>query len=170
MATAATILYLISLQVAIERGRLEQIDRRIADAKHDIRQLQTELGTRASLRQLERWNVDELALSAPQAKQFLANESGLATAGHSGLGNEVPPPLAVMVAAEIPEAIKVAPDSGDTEAPNQAPPVTLTKQDRALQRAIAPKKPKLDRVASLDTDLAQRASSDGSQSKGKARP
>lgn len=74
IAAAACILYLISLQVATQRGRLEEIDRKIAMTKRDIRQLQTELGTRASLRQLERWNSDVLALSAPKANQYLKDE------------------------------------------------------------------------------------------------
>ena len=67
IALAATALYLVSLQVANERGRLEEIDRKIAHTSREIRQLQTEMGTRASLRQLERWNGEVLALSAPQA-------------------------------------------------------------------------------------------------------
>ena len=71
IAAAACILYMISLQVATQRGRLEEIDRKIAMTKRDIRQLQTELGTRASLRQLERWNSNVLSLSAPKANQYL---------------------------------------------------------------------------------------------------
>jgi hypothetical protein len=166
VATAATILYLISLQVASERGRLEQIDRKIASAKHDIRQLQTELGTRASLRQLERWNGDVLALSAPQAKQFLTNEAGLTTVDHGTLGDRASPPLAVMVSSEV-QAVD-APNADGADA-GEAVPVTMTKQDRALQAAIAPAKPKVDRVASLDSKLVDRAE-DTSTSKGKARP
>src|SRR3546814_17789117 len=36
-----------------------------------IRHLQSELGTRERLPQLERWNADVLALSAPKAGQYL---------------------------------------------------------------------------------------------------
>ena len=53
-AVAATALYTVSLGVASERTRLEDLDHKIAMTHRDIRQLQTELGTRASLRQLER--------------------------------------------------------------------------------------------------------------------
>ena len=80
IAAAACGLYMVSLQVAHQRGRLEAIDARIAATKRDIRQLQTELGTRASLRQLERWNGEVLALTAPTAQQFIADEAALASA------------------------------------------------------------------------------------------
>jgi hypothetical protein len=49
-------------------------------------------------------------------------------------------------------------------------PVTLSKQDRALQQAITPKKPKADRVAALDGALADRVSANGAKAKEKARP
>ncbi len=77
VATAATALYLVSLQVAAERGKLEAVEKQIADAKHELRRLQTELGTRASLRQLEVWNGDVLSLSAPKASQFVAGAAQL---------------------------------------------------------------------------------------------
>ena len=70
VAFAALAFYLVSLRVAAERGALEEVDRKILLAQRDIRQLQTELGTRASLRQLERWNGEVLALSAPGADQY----------------------------------------------------------------------------------------------------
>jgi hypothetical protein len=74
-AVAATALYTVSLRVASERARLDAIDLKIAMTRRNIRQLQTEMGTRASLRQLERWNGESLALSAPHANQFLPNET-----------------------------------------------------------------------------------------------
>ena len=115
VALAATALYLVSLQVASERGRLEAIDRRIAATKRDIRQLQTEMGTRASLRQLERWNGEVLSLSAPQAGQFLNGESALARVDQEALGDKpAAPPVVVAVNAvsgvsgELVEPAKVA--------------------------------------------------------------
>ncbi|AHE51907.1 hypothetical protein [Sphingomonas sanxanigenens] len=71
IGTAAVSFYLVSLRVASERGALEKVEREITGTQHDIRQLQTELKTRASMRQLERWNGDVLALSAPSAAQYL---------------------------------------------------------------------------------------------------
>ncbi len=100
IASAATGLYLISLQVAAERAKLETIDQRIAAAHRDMRQLQTELGTRASQRQLEKWNNEDLALAAPRAGQYLRNASQLA-----GLTGNVP---SVGPAEALPRAVLAA--------------------------------------------------------------
>ena len=70
-AGAALTCYLVSLNVASERAALEDTENRIVLAQRDIRLLQTEIGTRGRLAQLERWNVKVLALSAPSADQFL---------------------------------------------------------------------------------------------------
>lgn len=71
--------YLVSLQVAAERGRLEAVNARVAGAERDIRALETEFDTRANLAQLEKWNGDTLALTAPVAGQFVADETALAS-------------------------------------------------------------------------------------------
>lgn len=70
--------YMLSLQVASARAELQSIDGRILAAKQDIRSLQTELGTRGRLQQLEHWNAEILALSAPTSQQFLDSEVTLA--------------------------------------------------------------------------------------------
>ena len=70
--------YLVSLQVAGERKKLEAVNARIAAAERDIRALETEFDTRANLVQLEKWNGDTLALAAPTAGQFVADEGALA--------------------------------------------------------------------------------------------
>ncbi|WP_380787493.1 hypothetical protein [Sphingomonas sp. R86521] len=70
--------YLVSLQVAAERKKLEAVNGQIRSAERDIRALETEFDTRANLAQLERWNGDTLALSAPVAGQFVTSESALA--------------------------------------------------------------------------------------------
>ena len=79
VASAGIGLYLISLQVAAERGRLDTVEQRIVAARHDVLTLQTEFGARGSMRQLERWNGQVLAMSAPKAVQFLQNEVQLAS-------------------------------------------------------------------------------------------
>jgi hypothetical protein len=73
IAVAIMLLYVIQLQVANERGKLNEVDTQIAMLRKDIRRLNTEFNTRASMRQLERWNSadDQLALAAPQARQFV---------------------------------------------------------------------------------------------------
>ena len=70
--------YLVSLRVASERAALEAVETRIVLAQGDIRVLQTEIGTRGRLAQLERWNARVLALSAPSADQFLGGSFELA--------------------------------------------------------------------------------------------
>ena len=77
-ATAALGCYLVSLRVASERAALEQVETRIVLAQRDLRVLQTEIGTRGRLAQLERWNAKVLALSAPTADQFLGGSFELA--------------------------------------------------------------------------------------------
>ena len=78
VAGAALGCYLVSLRVASERAALEEVETRIVLAQRDIRLLQTEIGTRARLSQLERWNVRVLSLSAPTADQILGDKFQLA--------------------------------------------------------------------------------------------
>ena len=78
VAGAALGCYLVSLRVASERSALEEVESRIIATQSDIRLLQTEIGTRARLAQLERWNVRVLALSAPTADQILGDKFQLA--------------------------------------------------------------------------------------------
>jgi hypothetical protein len=75
---AALACYMVSLQVATERADLAKVERQIIAAKREIRSLQTELGTRGRLSQLEQWNTEVLALSAPSTAQFLQDEVKLA--------------------------------------------------------------------------------------------
>jgi hypothetical protein len=76
---AALGFYLVSLRVASERAALEEVESRIALTQRDIRLLQTEIGTRGRLAQLERWNVKFIRLSAPNADQFVNGGFQLAT-------------------------------------------------------------------------------------------
>jgi hypothetical protein len=78
VAAAALGCYMLSLNVAAERAELKKLEWRIVMAKRDIRTLQTELGTRGRLQQLENWNANVLALSAPVANQFVDSEVTLA--------------------------------------------------------------------------------------------
>ena len=161
IAAAACILYMISLQVATQRGRLEEIDRKIAMTKRDIRQLQTELGTRASLRQLERWNSNVLSLSAPKANQYLRDEEALATLDRSGIGDtpSAPPPVMMAVMTQQASESPVAPSLIARLTTPAASPKPLTATDKAVQRAIAPRQtalsaaPRYQKVALLDQAL-----------------
>jgi len=77
-AAAALGCYMVSLRVASERAALEDVETEIVLAQRDLRLLQTEIGTRGRLAQLERWNVKVLALSAPSADQFVNGGFALA--------------------------------------------------------------------------------------------
>jgi hypothetical protein len=77
-ASAALGCYLIALRVASERSALEGVETQIVMAQRDIRLLQTEIGTRGRLAQLERWNAGAFSLSAPSADQFLNGSFELA--------------------------------------------------------------------------------------------
>lgn len=78
IGAAALGCYMLSLQVAAERAELASLEHRIVRTRQSIRSLQTELGTRGRLQQLEQWNADLLALSAPVAGQFLDSNVSLA--------------------------------------------------------------------------------------------
>lgn len=79
IAGTALSCYLVSLRVASERAALEAVENRIVLAQRDIRLLETEIGTRGRLAQLERWNVKVIRLSAPSADQFVEGAFQLAT-------------------------------------------------------------------------------------------
>ena len=120
VAAAVCILYLISLQVAVERGKLEAVEAQIGAAERELRQLQTEMGTRASLRQLERWNGDVLALSAPKASQFVNSGAQLVALdldGARGTPNAPPPAMAsIAVPAPVDVTVPSVPDEPNPEA------------------------------------------------------
>ena len=115
VAAAATLLYLISLQVAAERGKLEAVERQIAAAERDMRQLQTELGTRASMRQLEKWNGDVLALSAPKATQFARDGAQLVALNLDNVGESpnAAPPMAMAASKAKPPAAMPQPQNAN---------------------------------------------------------
>jgi len=78
VGAAALGCYMLSLQVAAERAELDRLDARIIATSQEIRSLQTELGTRGRMQQLEEWNDQVLALSAPVSGQFVEGNVSLA--------------------------------------------------------------------------------------------
>ena len=85
VAAAALCCYLVSQSVAAERAGLDKVDHRIAATHDDIAMLQTEIGVRARMGQIESWNRDVLALQAPRPSQFVASGVQLASLyGHKG--------------------------------------------------------------------------------------
>ncbi|MES2441851.1 MAG: hypothetical protein V4574_03405 [Pseudomonadota bacterium] len=78
--------YIVTSQGAAERQRLHMVETRIAEAKKNIRDLETEFQTRANLSQIERWNGEVLALSAPVPQQF-ASDTQLASLDAADMGD-----------------------------------------------------------------------------------
>jgi hypothetical protein len=114
-AGAALSCYLVSLNVASERAALEDVETKIVLAQRDIRLLQTEIGTRGRLAQLERWNVKVLALSAPSADQFLAGGFQLARLGRPEPKLNVEAPV-VLASAPAPHPQPVPLEEGERSA------------------------------------------------------
>lgn len=119
-AGAALGCYLVSLRVASERAVLEEVETRIVLAQRDIRLLQTEIGTRGRLAQLERWNVKVIALSAPTADQFL--KGGFELARLTAPEREAPIDAPVILAAATAAAQTGGKaETGSETAPSRTP-------------------------------------------------
>ena len=119
VAAAALGCYLVSLRVASERAALESVETEIVLAERDIRLLQTEIGTRGRLAQLERWNVKVLALSAPSADQFVPDSFQLArlVAPEPKPALEAPVVYASAPAVPAPRALPPADEAQEAPAP-----------------------------------------------------
>jgi hypothetical protein len=87
--------YVATSQVAAERQHLRQVNAKIAQAKKDILGLQTEFTTRANLAQIEQWNGDVLAMSAPGEAQF-KDDTQLASLDADDTATLVPATLLVV--------------------------------------------------------------------------
>jgi hypothetical protein len=124
IASAALGCYLVSLRVASERAALESVENKIVLAQRDIRLLNTEIGTRGRLAQLERWNVKVIRLSAPSADQFVESSFQLATLVKPETRPAVEAPL---VYASAPAPVRrdpvIANDDGTAEAPRASRPL-----------------------------------------------
>jgi hypothetical protein len=124
-AGAALGCYLVSLRVASERASLEQVETRIVLAQRDLRVLQTEIGTRGRLSQLERWNAGAFALSAPAADQFLQGSFELARLAQPDHKVDFHAPV-VLAAAPAPDRSKLAVGQPDTDESGQPAVPALT--------------------------------------------
>ena len=89
--------YGVSHTVASEHQALMRTQGELRSTQGDIRRLKTELGTRASLRQLERWNAEVLGLTVPTASQFVTDAGALASLDRAGVkpGLSGGPPILV---------------------------------------------------------------------------
>jgi len=115
VGSAALSCYMVSLRVATERNELAKVERQIIAAKRDIRSLQTELGTRGRMTQLEQWNAGVLALSATGSAQYLKNEFTLARLYRND-------PTVAERSAEVRLASAETPGAGAAEPSKPTPP------------------------------------------------
>ena len=121
-AAAALGCYLVSLRVASERAQLEDVETRIVLAQRDMRVIQTEIGTRGRLSQLERWNAGAFALSAPAADQLLKGSFELARLAQPEQKVDFQAPV-VLASAPAPQEMLVVgqPEVDDSGVPTAAP-------------------------------------------------
>jgi hypothetical protein len=140
-AGAALSCYLVSLRVASERAALEEVETRIVLAQRDLRVLQTEIGTRGRLAQLERWNASVLALSAPSHNQILKGGFELARLARPEKEVDFEAPV-VLAAAPKPEASKVGEvaERGDVEDPSPKPSSLLRQASLKTETREVPAK------------------------------
>lgn len=181
---AALCFYLVSSRVAVERGRLETANRQILQVSRDIRRLQTELAARGSMRQLERWNGEVLALSAPNADQY-RNEVQLASLELAPSATKAETVTVALVSAEpaVRDAMPVVERAVETRKGLDNGPVDPAGGRKALLHTVsqvrvakadpAPAQPvaRLQRVAMLDAgtlgDIDRRAAREARETGGR---
>lgn len=117
VAMGALCAYLISLRVATERNAVHDMIDQIRWTRAEIRYLEAEFGARASMRQLNAWNQNDLRLYVPGPAQYLASERELANLDRMAPadGGYAPPPVMTAMA----------------EAPAETRPVELAQADEA---------------------------------------
>lgn len=71
--------YIVSLHVAAERARVVALDREIKNTRIELRRLDTEFNTRASVVKLARLNAEKLGLAVPASSQYVSDAAGLAS-------------------------------------------------------------------------------------------
>ena len=127
--------YMLNLRVAAERAELAKLDRRIVATQQNIRSLQTEVGTRSRIPQLEEWNDEVLALSAPATGQYLQHDVSLARF------DTRQPQLADQAEVRLASA-------GTGDRPGEAPSATPAPQ-RAIAAPPAAARPEVRRASLL---------------------
>src|SRR5688500_18208585 len=165
IAGTALSCYLVSLNVASERAALESVENKIVLAQRDIRLLQTEIGTRGRLAQLERWNVKVIRLSAPTADQFVDGAFQLATLARPEAKPTIEAPV-VLASAPLPAPREpVTSDDSGAPPPRASRPLGemmhvagYTKPDPAqLKAAARPPRPALVEEAAKPKAAAPKA-------------
>jgi hypothetical protein len=156
VGAAALGCYMLSLRVASERADLTSLEQRIVQTRQQIRALQTELGTRGRLQQLEQWNDEVLALAAPVSGQFIASDTQLASfsAGPAATLDGAAVQMASAAPAPAAPAAPAAPTPSAHAVP--APQHAVASPQRAIAPPPVLEQPLVQR-ASLDTIPQQAA-------------
>ena len=142
--------YMVMSQGAAERARLRTLDNRIVQARKDIRNLETEFSTRASLAQLERWNGEGIGMAAPAPQQFIAGETALAE-------------LDAVPEVEVEKVALVVPAGAPKAQAEPAPQTAIASRDPAgaTAQARSSARPEVRKVAMADTGSLLSASTMG---------
>jgi hypothetical protein len=144
VGTAALGCYMLSLRVASERADLTRLQSRIVATQQQIRALQTEVGTRGRLAQLEQWNDEVLALAPPASGQFVQGAQLARFETHEGspLDGQADVQMASADAAPVPPA-----PNAPATAPAAAPARPVAQHALAAAPAIAAPAPLVQRTS-----------------------
>ena len=173
-AGAALGCYMVSLRVASERAKLEAVETRIVLAQRDMRVLQTEIGTRGRLSQLERWNAGAFALAAPAADQFLKGGFELARLARPEHKIDLQAPV-VLASAPAPARTPPLgqPEMDDSGTPSSASPSALLHQaSLKIETREVPARPvvTLPQTTAISTDNRPATSAKPAQTKSVVKP
>jgi hypothetical protein len=153
--------YLVSLNVASERAKLEAVEEQIVLTQRDIRVLQTEIGTRGRLAQLERWNARFIRLAAPSADQFVEGGFQLAALVRPDRRPAIEAPVVLAAAPALAPQV-VTNDGDDTPRPSVATPSDAADLLRTASyerpAALAAKKPAEPATAKRGLAVAKKPS------------
>lgn len=133
--------YVVTSQGANERAHLQKVESGIAEAKKEIRALETEFNSRANMSQLEAWRSEYASLGAPTDGQYLASEAQLADLDKTAA------PAPQMASLTVPASAPAA---------QPQPAVEQVKAPAPLARAVAKvdlPKARTQAVAMLDDKL-----------------
>jgi len=174
-AGAALGCYMVSLRVASERAQLEAVEGRIVLAQRDMRVLQTEIGTRGRLSQLERWNAGAFALAAPSADQFLKGGFELARLARPEHKVDLQAPVVLASApapAKSPALSEPATDDAGAPAASASPIALLHQASLKIETREVPALSvvTLPRTTAISTDNRPATSAKPAQTKSVVKP
>jgi hypothetical protein len=134
----AIALYPLSLSVATLRSDLTRTERDILRTRAEIRYLETEFATRASLAQLATWNDLEYGYVAPSAAQYIDGERELANLGDEARQLDKPVRMAAMTIKPQAEPAAIKPEDLAGNAPEAPKPLSVAASVAIISPARVP--------------------------------